>query len=377
MTAPLRQGESIVVQVALAERSYGIVIGRGLLASLGDRIRALRPGARVAVVTDETVARHHLPACEAALKSAAVEASSIVVPEGEGSKSYTGFERVCEAIIAARIERGDLVIALGGGVIGDLAGFAAASVRRGVDFVQVPTTLLAQVDSSVGGKTGINSRHGKNLIGAFHQPVMVLADTALLDTLPRRQFAAGYAEVAKYGLLGDAAFFSWLEANWQDVFSGGPAREHAIAVCCRAKAAIVARDERETGERALLNLGHTFGHALEAGAGFSDRLLHGEAVALGMALAFEFSARKGLTAAADAERVRAHLAAAGLPTQMTDIPGGAPGPDELMDLIAQDKKVKRGTLTFILVRGIGQAFIANDVDPGEVRAFLADKLAQR
>ena len=377
MTAPLRQGESIVVQVALAERSYGIVIGRGLLASLGDRIRALRPGARVAVVTDETVARHHLPACEAALKSAAVEASSIVVPEGEGSKSYAGFERVCEAIIAARIERGDLVIALGGGVIGDLAGFAAASVRRGVDFVQVPTTLLAQVDSSVGGKTGINSRHGKNLIGAFHQPVMVLADTALLDTLPRRQFAAGYAEVAKYGLLGDAAFFSWLEANWQDVFSGGPAREHAIAVCCRAKAAIVARDERETGERALLNLGHTFGHALEAGAGFSDRLLHGEAVALGMALAFEFSARKGLTAAADAERVRAHLAAAGLPTQMTDIPGGAPGPDELMDLIAQDKKVKRGTLTFILVRGIGQAFIANDVDPGEVRAFLADKLAQR
>jgi 3-dehydroquinate synthase len=374
MTAPLRHAEPVVVQVALAERSYGIVIGRGLIASLGARIKALRPGARTAIVTDQTVARHHLAACEAALKSAGVESARIVVADGEGSKSYATFETVCEAIIAARIERGDLVIALGGGVIGDLAGFASASVRRGVDYVQVPTTLLAQVDSSVGGKTGINSRHGKNLVGAFHQPVMVVADTALLDTLPKRQFAAGYAEVAKYGLLGDAAFFSWLESNWQDVFSGGPAREHAIAVCCRAKAAIVARDERETGERALLNLGHTFGHALEAGAGFSERLLHGEAVALGMALAFEFSARVGLIGAAEAERARAHLAGVGLPTHLKDIPGGAPGVDELMDLIAQDKKVKRGKLTFILVRGIGQAFIANDVDAAEVRAFLSDKL---
>jgi 3-dehydroquinate synthase len=375
MTAPLRSGDPIVVQVALGTRAYGIVIGRGLLASLGARIKALRPGARVAVVTDQTVARHHLPAAEAALKSAGIESARVVVPDGEGSKSYATFETVCEAIIAARIERGDLVIALGGGVIGDLAGYAAASVRRGVDYVQVPTTLLAQVDSSVGGKTGINSRHGKNLIGAFHQPIMVIADTALLDTLPKRQFGAGYAEVAKYGLLGDAAFFSWLESNWQDVFAGGPAREHAIAVCCRAKAGVVARDERETGERALLNLGHTFGHALEAGAGFSERLLHGEAVALGMVLAFEFSARIGLIGAADAERARAHLAAVGLPTHLKDIPGGAPGIDELMDLIAQDKKVKRGTLTFILVRGIGQAFIANDVDAAEVRAFLSDKLA--
>jgi 3-dehydroquinate synthase len=374
MTAPLRHAEPIVVQVALAERSYGIVIGRGLIASLGARIKALRPGARTAVVTDQTVARHHLAACEAALKSAGVESTRIVVADGEGSKSYATFETVCEAIIAARIERRDLVVALGGGVIGDLAGFAAASVRRGIDYVQVPTTLLAQVDSSVGGKTGINSRHGKNLVGAFHQPVMVVADTGLLDTLPKRQFAAGYAEVAKYGLLGDAAFFSWLESNWQDVFSGAPAREHAIAVCCRAKAGVVARDERETGERALLNLGHTFGHALEAGAGFSDRLLHGEAVALGMALAFEFSARIGLIGAAEAERARAHLAAVGLPTHLKDIPGGAPGVDELMDLIAQDKKVKRGKLTFILVRGIGQAFIANDVDAAEVRAFLSDKL---
>jgi 3-dehydroquinate synthase len=376
MTAQPRASEPIVVQVALGARAYDIVIGRGLLSSLGSRIKALRAGAKTAIVTDATVAKHHRAAAEAALKSAGVESSAIVVPPGEGSKNYATFETVCEAIIAARIERGDLVVALGGGVIGDLAGFASASVRRGLDFVQVPTTLLAQVDSSVGGKTGINSRHGKNLVGAFHQPVMVIADTALLDTLPKREFRAGYAEMAKFGLLGDAAFFSWLEVNWQDVFAGGPAREHAIAVCCRGKAGIVARDERETGERALLNLGHTFGHALEAGAGFSDRLLHGEAVALGIALAFEFSARKGLIPAADAARAAAHLAAVGLPTQLRQVPGGVPGVDALMDLIAQDKKVKRGQLTFILVRGIGQAFIENNVDPAQVRAFLSDKIAK-
>ena len=326
-------------------------------------------------MTDETVAAHHLAAAEAALKAAGIDSACIVVPPGEGSKSYATFEKVCEAIIAAHIERNDLVVALGGGVIGDLAGFAAASVRRGLDYVQVPTTLLAQVDSSVGGKTGINSRQGKNLVGAFHQPVLVVADTALLDTLPKREFRAGYAEVAKYGLLGDAAFFAWLEKNWQDVFAGGPAREHAIAVCCRGKAGIVARDERETGERALLNLGHTFGHALEAGCGFSDRLLHGEAVALGMALAFEFSAQKGLIAAADAERACAHLAAVGLPThRQGHVPAACRASTRLMDLIAQDKKVKRGTLTFILVRGIGQAFIETNVDAAEVRAFLTDKL---
>jgi 3-dehydroquinate synthase len=381
MTAPLRQAgppaAPIVVPVALAERAYDIVIGRGLIASLGERIKALRPGAKVAIVTDATVAKHHLAATEHALKSAGLESSAIVVPQGEGSKNFATFETVCEAIIAARIERGDLVIALGGGVIGDLAGYAAASARRGLDFVQVPTTLLAQVDSSVGGKTGINSRHGKNLVGAFHQPILVIADSALLDTLPQREFRAGYAEVAKYGLLGDAAFFSWLEANWRDVFSGAAAREQAIAVCCRGKAGIVARDERETGERALLNLGHTFGHALEAGCGFSGRLLHGEAVALGTALAFEFSARRGLIAAAEAARASAHLAAVGLPTHLKDVPGVVPGIDVLMDLIARDKKVKRGKLTFILVRGIGQAFVENDVDPAEVRVFLSDKLAKK
>ena len=375
MTAPLRSSEAIVVPVALGARAYDIVIGRGAIASLGARVAALRPGAKLAIVTDANVAKRHLAAAEASLKSAGFESSAIVVPEGEGSKSFATFETVCEAIVAARIERGDLVVALGGGVIGDLAGFAAASARRGLDFVQVPTTLLAQVDLSVGGKTGINSRHGKNLVGAFHQPILVIADTALLDTLPAREFRAGYAEMAKFGLLGDAAFFSWLEANWRDVFSGAAAREHAIAVCCRGKAGIVARDERETGERALLNLGHTFGHALEAGCGFSGRLLHGEAVALGTALAFDFSASRGLIGEAEAARARAHLAAVGLPTYLKDVPGGVPGIDVLMDLIAQDKKVKRGKLTFILVRGIGQAFVENDVAAAEVRAFLAGKLS--
>ena len=373
MTVRLRAGDPITVNVALGERAYDIAIGRGQLATLGARIAALRPGCKVAIVTDATVARHHLAAAEAALKAAGIAVSSVAVPPGEGSKNFRMLEHVCDALLAAKIERGDLVVALGGGVVGDLAGFAAAVVRRGVDYVQVPTSLLAQVDSSVGGKTAINSSHGKNLIGAFYQPILVVADTALLDTLPKREFRAGYAEVVKYGLLGDAAFYTWLEANWRDLFAGGPSREHAIAVSCRAKAAIVARDERETGDRMLLNLGHTFGHALEAGCGFSDRLLHGEAVALGMALAFGFSARKGLIGATEAARARAHLAAVGLPTHLKDVPGGAPGVDILMDLIAQDKKVKRGTLTFILVRGIGQAFIENNVDPAEVRAFLAEQ----
>jgi 3-dehydroquinate synthase len=376
MTAPLRAGEPTVVNVALGERSYDIVIGRGLLGSLGARVAALRPGAKAAIVSDETVATHYMQPAEAALAAAGIASARIVVPAGEGSKSYAVFERVCEAIIAARIERGDLVVALGGGVIGDLAGFAAATVRRGVDYVQVPTTLLAQVDSSVGGKTAINSRQGKNLIGAFYQPILVVADTALLDTLPPREFRAGYAEVAKYGLIGDAAFFAWLESNWRQVFDGGSAREHAIAVSCRAKAATVGRDERETGERQLLNLGHTFGHALEAAAGFSDRLLHGEAVALGMVLAFAFSARRGLLPVAEAERVRRHLADAGLPVRIGDVLGPQPSVERLMELIAQDKKVRRGALTFILARGVGQSFVAGDVDPAEVNAFLRDILAR-
>jgi len=374
MTAPLRPAEPITVNVALGERAYDIVIGRGVLASLGQRVAALKPGAKAAIVTDETVAGLHLAAARAALAAAGMSAVDIVVPPGEHSKSFATFEQVCEALIAARIERSDVVIALGGGVVGDLAGFAAAVVRRGVDYVQVPTTLLAQVDSSVGGKTAIDSRHGKNLVGAFHQPILVVADTALLDTLSEREFRAGYAEVAKYGLLGDAGFFGWLEANAADVFAGGAAREHAIATSCRMKAAIVARDERETGDRALLNLGHTFGHAFEAAAGFSGALLHGEAVALGMSLALEFSARHQLMSMADAERAVRHLAAVGLPVRPSQV-ADAPTLDVLMDLIAQDKKVRRGKLTFILARGIGRAFIAPDVDPRDVRAFLSGKLA--
>lgn len=375
MTAPLRQStpQVTIVPVALGDRAYDIVIGRDAIATLGERIKVLRPGARVAILTDENVARAHLSRVTDILKASGIDATPIVVAPGEGSKSYATFETVCEAIIAARIERNDLIVALGGGVIGDLAGFAAASVRRGLDFVQVPTSLLAMVDSSVGGKTGINSPRGKNLIGAFHQPILVIADTAMLGTLPEREFRAGYAEVAKYGLLGDADFFAWLETNWRDIYAGGAAREHAIAVSCGAKAAIVARDERETGDRALLNLGHTFGHAFEAGAGFSQRLLHGEAVALGCVLAFEFSEQQGLVGGNSVSRVRAHLADAGLPTKISDVQGGVPDVDRLMELIAQDKKVKRGKLTFILVRGVGQAFVANDVDPGAIRAFLAEK----
>jgi 3-dehydroquinate synthase len=377
MTAPIRT-DPTTVRVALDARSYDIVIGRGLLTSLGARVAALRPGAKVVIVTDENVARYHLAAAEASLSQAGIVTSRVIVPPGESSKSYRVFEQVCEAVIASRIERGDLIVALGGGVIGDLAGFVASVLRRGLDYVQVPTTLLADVDSSVGGKTAIDSAHGKNLVGAFHQPILVLADTALLDTLPDREFRAGYAETVKYGLLGDAGFFAWLEANWREVFSGGPAREHAIAMSCRAKAAIVARDERETGDRALLNLGHTFGHALEAACGFSERLLHGEAVSTGMALAFEFSARRqGLVPMAEAQRAIKHLTETGLPTRIKDIAGPQLSVDQLMDLIAQDKKVKRGMLTFILVRGIGQAFIETGVDAREVRVFLSEKLAER
>ena len=379
MTAPLKHSADITVDVALGDRAYDIVIGRGVLASLGARVAALRPGVRTAIVTDRTVAKHWLEPAERSLAEAGIPTSRIIVEEGEISKTYAGLEKVSEALIAARIERNDLVIALGGGVVGDLAGFAAAILRRGVDFVQVPTSLLAQVDSSVGGKTGINSPQGKNLLGAFHQPVLVIADTSVLDTLSPRQFRSGYAEVAKYGVLGDEAFFSWLEANHADIFSGGAAREHAIATSCRAKAAIVSRDERENGERALLNLGHTFGHALEAATGFSDRLFHGEGVSVGMVLAAEFSAKLGMISQGDAARVQRHLATVGLPTHLQDIAGfaqeGLSDADALMALMAQDKKVKRGKLTFILLQAVGRAVVASDVEPALVRDFLQQKLS--
>jgi len=381
MTAPLKHSDPIIVDVALGDRAYDIVIGRDVLQSLGERVAALRPSARAAVVTDRNVADHWLEKTQASLAAAGIATSHFTVEEGEGSKSYAGLQQVSEALIAARIERNDLVIALGGGVVGDLAGFSAAILRRGVDYVQVPTTLLAQVDSSVGGKTGINSPQGKNLIGAFHQPVLVLADTAVLDTLPQRQFRAGYAEVVKYGLLGDEAFFTWLEANHADIFAGGAAREHAIATSCRAKAAIVARDEREAGERALLNLGHTFGHALEAATGFSDRLFHGEGVSIGMVLAAELSAHLGMIAETEAARISNHLAAVGLPTHLQDIAGfaqeGLADADALMALMAQDKKVKRGRLTFILFKAVGSAVIAPNVEPSVVRDFLKRRLERR
>src|SRR2546421_5133413 len=379
MPAPLKHSDAVIVDVALGTRAYDIVIGRDVLASLGARIADLRPGARTAIVTDRNVAIHWLEKTEASLSAAGIASSRIIVAEGEGSKTYAGLEQVSEALIKARIERNDLVIALGGGVVGDLAGFAAAILRRGVDLVQVPTSLLAQVDSSVGGKTGINSPQGKNLLGAFHQPLLVVADTAVLDTLPPRQFRAGYAEIAKYGVLGDEAFFAWLEANPADIFAGGAARDHAIATSCRAKAGVVARDERETGERALLNLGHTFGHALEAATGFSDRLFHGEGVAVGMVLAAEFSAQLGMVGEQDAARITHHLAEVGLPTHLQDIAGfaqeGLAAADALMTLMAQDKKVKRGKLAFILLEAIGRAVIAPNVEPSLVPDFLQQKLS--
>ncbi|WP_349369409.1 3-dehydroquinate synthase [Salinarimonas sp.] len=370
-SAPARE----TVRVALGERAYDIVIGRGVAAEAGARAAAL--GARaVALVTDDTVAELHAEAVRNGVAAAGLRAELVTVPSGEGSKSYATLARVCDAILAQRIERGDLVLALGGGVVGDLAGFAAAIVRRGVRFVQMPTTLLAQVDSSVGGKTGINSAHGKNLVGAFHQPSLVLADTALLDTLCERELRAGYAEIVKYGLIDDAAFFAWCEANGAAVLAGGPERERAVAHSCRAKAAIVARDEREEGDRALLNLGHTFAHALERLAHYDPSILvHGEAVAAGLALAFRFSAMLGLCAPADAERVERHLAATGLPTTLQAFAGLSPDPERLLDAMAQDKKVVAGQLTFILARGVGNSFIAKGVDVAAVRTFLARECA--
>ncbi|GGB38543.1 3-dehydroquinate synthase [Roseibium aquae] len=365
------------MKVQLGARSYDILIGRGVMHGAGRTISARLPKARLAIITDETVARLHLERFRDGLDAAGIGHVCLPVPAGERSKSFPVFQSLCEQVLDARLERGDAILAFGGGVVGDLAGFVAASVRRGMSFIQVPTTLLAQVDSSVGGKTGINAPQGKNLIGAFHQPALVLADTALLDTLPDRDFRAGYAEVVKYGLLGDAAFFEWLEVNRQGVFRGGAERDEAVARSCQAKADVVAADELEGGRRALLNLGHTFGHALEAAVDYhTERLVHGEGVAIGIMLAFEFSARLGLLPDLDVGRVKHHLTGAGLPTRLSDIPGQLPPVDVLMDSIAQDKKVSRGELTFILVRGIGQAFVERGVDPAAVRAFLEEKLTQ-
>lgn len=350
------------VHVPLGERAYDILIGPGLIARAGAEVASRLKGRKAAVVTDENVAPLYLKALVASLDEAGIASAEVVLPAGEKTKSFEHLITVCDKVLEARVERNDYVIALGGGVIGDLSGFAAGIVRRGVRFVQVPTSLLSQVDSSVGGKTGINSRHGKNLIGVFHQPDLVLADTDVLNSLSEREFRAGYAEVAKYGLIDKPDFFAWLEANWKAVFTGGSARIEAIAASCQAKADVVVADERENGPRALLNLGHTFGHALEAATAYdSSRLVHGEGVSIGMVLAHEFSARMNLASPDEARRVERHLKEVGLPTRMSDIPGDLPPAETLMDAIAQDKKVKSGKLTFILTRGIGQSFVADDV----------------
>lgn len=361
------------VEVGLGDRAYDILIGSGLIDTAGEVIGGRLAGIRAAIVTDETVAKHYLAPLQLSLDAAGIAFSPIILPAGERTKRFEALQQVVDAILGANLERGDAVIALGGGVIGDLAGFAAGIVRRGMHFVQVPTTLLAQVDSSVGGKTGINTAHGKNLVGVFHQPKLVLADTDALDTLSKREFRAGYAEVAKYGLINDPAFFAWLETHWMEIFAGGEARAEAIARSCSAKADVVARDERETGERALLNLGHTFGHALEAATGYdAERLVHGEGVAIGMVLAHRFSARMNLASPDDANRVEAHLRAVGLPTRLNDIDGPLPDAEALLTYIEQDKKVVRGNLTFILTRGIGQSFVARDVPASEVLLFLKE-----
>jgi 3-dehydroquinate synthase len=359
------------ITVGLGDRAYPIEVGQGLLQNSGKLLKPLARGV-VPVVTDAHVAELHLPRLMEALKAEGIDARPIVMSPGEASKSFAGLESLCGQMLDMEVDRSGLVVALGGGVIGDLTGFAAGVLKRGIGFAQIPTTLLAQVDSSVGGKTAINARQGKNLIGLFHQPRIVIADTALLATLPRRELLAGYAEVVKYGALGDAAFFDWLEAHGARALSGdADATVKAVAHSCRMKADIVARDERETGERALLNLGHTFGHALEAETGFSDRLIHGEGVAIGMALAFRLSVALGLCPGQDAQRFIAHMKAVGLPTAISDIAGARPAPDALIAAMAHDKKVADGKLTFVLLRGLGQAFVTRDVPVAALKDVLA------
>jgi len=363
-----------VVPVALGARAYDIVIGPDLLPLAAKFTAAVAPSARAVIVTDEVVAEHHLAAIQQGFGEHGELVDAIVLPEGEATKSFDELARLSSRLLELGVERGDIVIALGGGVIGDLAAFAASILRRGVRVVQVPTTLLAQVDSAIGGKTGINTEHGKNLIGSFHQPSLVIADTSLLGTLPDRQLRAGYAEVVKYGLIGDPEFFGWLEGNWQRLFAGdSEALGHAIEMSCRAKAAIVEQDERESDRRALLNLGHTFAHALEIWSGYSNRLLHGEAVAIGMALAFEFSEQLGHCPAQDRERVVAHLSQTGLPVRIADIEGGRPDAATLLHHKTQDKKISGGKLRLILAHGIGRAFIEHAVPMDQLETFLHRK----
>jgi len=362
---------SRTVSVGLGDRAYDVLVGDGLLDAAGRLIAPFQKRGRTAVVSDETVWRLHGPRLTAALAAAGIEALPVIVAPGEQTKSFEGLADVSDRLLALELDRGDIVTAFGGGVVGDLAGFAAAVYKRGIDFVQIPTTLLAQVDSSVGGKTAIDTPRGKNLVGAFHQPRLVLADLSVLATLPGREMRAGYAEIIKYGLLGDRDFFEWLEANSAAVLARDPAAlSHAVARSIEMKAEIVAEDEREQGRRALLNLGHTFAHALEAETGYGEALLHGEAVGVGMALAFRFSARQGLTDGQEAGRAGAAIAASGLPTRLNDVPGHPFDAGRLVSHMAQDKKAEAGRLTFILTRALGDAFVAKDVDAGAVRDFL-------
>lgn len=366
------------VQVNLPGREYGIEIGEGLLTQAGAHIAPLLRRPRVAVISDEIVAGLHLETLRAGLAASGITMEALLLPPGEATKCWAELTRCVEWLLDQQIERGDVVVAFGGGVIGDLVGFAASVLRRGVRFVQIPTSLLAQVDSSVGGKTGINTRHGKNLVGAFHQPSLVLADTSVLGTLEPRDFLAGYGEVVKYGLLGDADFFDWLEAQGPALAAGdGAARIEAVRRSVQMKADIVLRDETEQGERALLNLGHTFGHALEAATGYADRLLHGEGVAIGCALAFELSARMGLCSQEAPSRVRAHLRAMGMKVDLRDIDGDLPDAEALLALMGQDKKVVDGQLRFILARAIGDSFVTGEVAKADVLTLLTDALAQR
>ena len=367
-----------IVHVGLEGRAYDIHIGPGLLDQAGALIAPLLRRPRVVIISDETVARLHLETLRKGLEKKGIASEALCLPPGEGTKSWPYLERAVEWLLDQKVERNDVVVAFGGGVIGDLVGFAAAILRRGVRFVQVPTSLLAQVDSSVGGKTGINAPQGKNLIGAFHQPSLVLADTEVLGTLTPRDFLAGYGEVVKYGMLGDSEFFQWLEGNALRAAAGDmAARIYAVKRSVQMKAEIVMRDETEQGDRALLNLGHTFCHALEAATGYSDRLLHGEGVAIGCALAFELSARMGLCSQEDPSRVRAHLRDMKTKVDLSDIQGELPDADGLIALMGQDKKVVDGKLRFILARGIGEAFITSDVDPDLVRSVLNDALRAR
>lgn len=366
------------VHVGLGDRAYDIEIGPGLLLRAGELILPLLNRPHVAVISDENVAKLHLETLQRGLEKAGINVSSLTLPAGEATKSWPHFERSVEWLLEQKVERNDVVVAFGGGVIGDLVGFAAAVMRRGVRFVQIPTSLLAQVDSSVGGKTGINAPQGKNLIGAFHQPSLVLADTEVLGTLTERDYLAGYGEVVKYGLLGDADFFGWLEENATRAAAGDmDARIRIVKRSVEMKADIVVRDEKEMGDRALLNLGHTFCHALEAATGYSDRLLHGEGVAIGCALAFELSARLGLCSQEEPSRVRAHLRDMKMKVDLSDIDGELPSSDGLIKLMQQDKKVVDGQLRFILAKGIGEAFVTADVPQDAVKSVLDDALAQR